>query len=342
MSTSGVLLLMEHLFDQEVFHHKLLKVWFEQTDLARRLGLWAAEVNPQVESEPDKGIFDLKLHHPKAAERTLIELKVNAFLSDEQAEAQREYAESHKAARAYIFLGPTYFCWRAVMQRSSPRIALVGPVELMSGLQDLYGQINEEARPGLRSISDQYTSRLARLVTAWQAPYPAKIEPSWLRADLNTFRLLDDIGSHWPSPAAVYKVAHSGGYDRILSPRSQSTRERHFVNGSGPFRVSWEIVSERVRFKVHVQDEDHRGPLRELCREALTSAAKALGVPIEVTGRMGEHMTLAQLVRDPFEGLIQDGQVGAQRARELYTQCEQLLGALVTRLPAQRPAPAAG
>lgn len=337
MSSSGVGLVVRLLSDQEVFHQKLLKELFEQTNLARALGLWQGEQPPKVDYEPDGGLFDLKLRGHGPNETVGIELKVNAFLSDEQEERQKQFAKKHKMRRAYILLGTTYYCWRARMPRVTPQSLLIGPPSLESALTALLPDIQDAA---LSSIVVEYLPHLAQRTSYWQKPYVQNPDEAWISNDWNVFRFLDELGMHWPSAFEVYEMPHGGGYDRILNPRSPGASDRRLLNTPTKARVFWEIVAEHVRFKVHVPSKAHREVVRSMCRNALRGAAQHLGEKTTEVGRLGEHMTIAQLDLDVFGAVLDaQGRMVPENARVLYERCERLLDEMLSQLRAATPAP---
>jgi hypothetical protein len=339
MSALGVSLAVRLLSDQEVFHQKLLKELLEQTSLARALGLWKAEQPPQVKYEPDGGLFDLKLCRRGADEEVGIELKVNSFLGEEQEDRQRKFAVKHQVRRAYVLLGPTYYCWRAKMPRVDDRAIVISPASLHSALTTLLPDIKDEA---LSSLVVGYLPYLEERVQSSQRAYLQTPDATWLGQDWNVFRFLDELGAHWPTKSEVYQMPHGGGYDRILNPRSPGGSDRRVLSTPTWARVFWEIVAERVRFKVHVPAKQHREAVRSLCRKALHAAAKRTDQRLIELGRLGEHMTIAQLDLDIFGSVLDaGGRMVPEQARALYERCEHLLDEMLADLRAPASPPSA-
>lgn len=332
MCESGVSLLVRLLSDQEVFHQKILKELFEQTQLARALGLWQGAQPPKVDYEPDGGLFDLRLRGDGAHEAVVIELKVNSFLGEEQEARQRTFAATAGTRRVYILLGVTYYCWRAKLPRTDLRSLVIGPPRLASALEALLAELTN---PALHSVAVEYLHHLTQRASYWQNPYVQSPDPKWLANDWNVFRFLDELGTHWPSAFEVYQMPHAGGYDRILNPRSPGGSDRRVLSAPSWARVFWEIVSERVRFKVHVPSKQHREAVRTMCRKAFHAAARELGERRTEVGRLGEHMTIGQLDLDLFATVLDaEGRMVPEKASALYARCEHLLDEMLAKLRA--------
>lgn len=333
MSSNGVDLVLHLLWGQEVLHQKLLRELFEETDLAVALGLWNESERPSVRCEPVEQLFDLGLLSPGKTS-TYIELKVRGTLSAKQEDEQREFAKKKQAPRAYILLGPSYFCWRSQFSKNKHPATVVGPEQLAQALREELANIADEA---LKTVATTYLHRLESLIRGYQQPHPRNKADEWRESDLRVYRFLDELGSHWPSAASVYPMHRRDGKARILNPRPERDRQRILVSQT-PAIIYWEIVEDVVRFKVNVADEykARRQAVRRDCRAALLEAAEQLKLVLSpINGKTGKSTSLAQLQGNVRAAVLDDdGKVDAMQARQLFARCERLLKEMVKRLSA--------
>lgn len=330
MSSAGVDLVLSLLSDQEVLHQKLLAKLFKTTWLAQALGIWPDELPPTVRCEPAGKLFDLMLYDG-VTKPMYVELKVDGFLTEGQEAGQRAFAKQHKVPRAYILLGPTYFCWRGRFGRLDYPATVIGPVQLADALNAELGRIGDEA---LHVVATSYLQSITERAEQCLRPHPTKRTAEWFKNDHRVFRFLDDIRAHWPPGAEVYEMPNRGGHDRILNPGCAEGDSR-VLRTPTKATVYWEIVDYVVRFKVSVEAEEHRKAVRQKCRVALWRAAVDCNEIFSVRGRTGKSMTIGQLNVDVFaEVLNEKGQVEPKKARALFERCERLLDAMIKHLRA--------
>lgn len=328
MNSAGVDLVLGLLSDQEVLHQKLLAKIFETTSLAQALGLWPDELPPSVDCEPAGKLFDLRLSGG-VTKPMYVELKVNGFLSKDQEAEQRAFAKQYEVPRAYILLGPTYFCWRGMFDRLDYPAKVIGPVQLADALSAELGRIGEEA---LHVVATSYLQSITERAEHCLRPHPTARTGEWFKNDHRVFRFLDDIRAQWPPGAKVYEMPNRGGYDRILNPGSAGGDSRVLLTPTKT-TVYWEIVEDVVRFKVKVDAEEHRKAVRQKCRFALWRAAVDRNETFFVCGRTGKNMTVGQLHLDVFaEVLNEKGQVDPKKAHALFERCQRLLDATIKHL----------
>lgn len=313
-------------------HQKLLQELFRETNLALALDLWGDYEKLHVRCEPVEQLFDLALSGP-GRKPMYIELKVEGPLSEKQEREQREYAKRAQVPRAYILLGPSYFCWRSQFPRINHPAIVIGPERMADALSAELLNIEDEA---LRVVAKSYLDCLKARISQYQRPHPLEQDHEWRKSDLRVYRFLDEIGSYWTTAARVYAMHRRDGKDRILNPRPQRER-KHLLISQTQAIVYWEIVEDLVRFKVNVAEESkaRRQDVRSKCRFALLLAAAKLDEELSpIYGKTGQSMSLARLARNVrTEVLDNKGQVDGEKARQLFDRCERLLEGMLKRLP---------
>ena len=310
---SGLALLVDRLWGQEVTHKIVLAELLRHTDLAARLGLWAGQDRPGVAVEPDDRIFDLAL---ASGVRTavFIELKFGAQSGQNQRERQQRWAEAAKADRVYILLGTSFF---EIPHETGVRY--VGVPQLLEAVASV------EADGAVGELARAYAGRLGRDAVAWTGDHDD--DPGGVA----TLRLYTDIAAAWPVDVQPYRVTNPGGPDWILNADAWTSVD---TPGWASARFYWEIAGRHVRFKIEwTGNESARATARDAYLRALEAGAKATGFDVRPTARrLGRGMTAAQfpeLVRDL---VVVGGRVNPERARALYDDATAVFRAALRNL----------
>ena len=309
--------LMLSLFDQEVLHQKILETLLGRTQLARRLGIWNEDRIPRVHHEPERGCFDIGLSVDDGERSVLIELKAEAHLTEKQFEAQGKLvaASGGKASRAYILLGPAFFCWKGRLKEA--HLVLVGAKALCLSLEAV---LEERGQGPDRELASGYLAVLRRYQDSHPVDGAYRSLKDWVESDF--MRFYSEMLNAWGVPGKIYPVTHRGGQDLIMN----ATDEWLELKGTDfTGQIFWEVVNGKVRFKIHyVGPKDRRKRVRERCRQSFEEAARQFGFEVRRIGRVGVDMTIIELKEDSRDEVLREGRMIEELARGLLSRCRNL------------------
>jgi hypothetical protein len=314
--------LVDLLWDQEIFHQRVLHELLAETDLARRLELWDGGDRPIIINEPFRGLFDLALTRDRTASpAVLIELKAWSELGQNQLD--RQAAGAIDARRAYILLGRTYYQWRRQTD-----LRTIGLPELAVAVRETAAE--ESGATG--ELASAYARELAEQATVWANP----LTPDGRWTGLEFYRFYDEIREAWPPGARIYHATNPSGPDWILNAWDWA----HVASSVWSDALFyWEIVGGRCRFKIEWKGpRESASRARDAYREALLAAGRDLGEAMKPTrSRVGTFMGAADLGDDMRDDLLVDGAVDPVRAAALYARATQVFTAALQKLETIEP-----
>ncbi len=312
---SGLELLLDRGWGQEVVHRLVLRELLGSTDLATRLGLWSDPHPPQVMYQPLHGLFDLGLAEDDRV-RVLIEIKASTGVAEGQRRRQQVAAEDLGVVRAYLLLGVGF--WAAHQETGIPYIGA-------PGLHVAVESVAREADGAVGDLARTYARRLAREAAAWTRGLDQDEGATGL------LRTYTDIAAAWPVEARPFRVTNRAGPDWILNPDAWTAPE---LRGWEQGRVYWELVNGRVRYKVEWRGAEARGlQAREAFRQALEASSTETGIPFRTTRRRaGRGITAGEFPEDVVATIVVNGRVDPALARDLYEEATRLFQHAVSRL----------
>ncbi len=316
MNETGLDLLLDRSWQQEVIHQLVLRELLRETAVGRALSLWSDEVAPTVLYEPFRGLFDLALADTEP--RMLIELKVGAELGDQQRARQRVRATELGTPRAYVLLGQSFF-----MALEEPDARNIGTPELAVAIRTALDGVEGP----IADLGSAYLARLEVDARRWDEGHE-----STASTGLDLFRLYRDMAAAWPVETRPSKATHPGGVDWIINGNAWTTIDRP---GWELAEFYWEMVNGFVRCKFYWRGADGmRLHARTAYRSALEAAAEELGEVVRRTRtKLGRAMTGIEILADGRAFVLVDGQVSSVRSRELYDRTTALFRLALERLP---------
>jgi len=304
---SGLGLLLDRGWGQEVVHRLVLRELLASTDLATRLGLWSDPRRPTVLYQPLRGLFDLGLAEEDRV-RVLIELKATTGVVEGQRRRQQVAAEDLGVVRAYILLGVGF--WASHQETGIPYIGV-------PGLHVAVESVAREADGAVGDLARTYARRLAQEAAAWTR------DPDQDEGATGLLRTYTDIAAAWPVEARPFRVTNRAGPDWILNPNAWTAPE---LRGWEQGRVYWELVNGRVRYKVEWRGAQTRGlQARDAFRRALDASSVETGIPFRATRRRaGRGITAGEFPEDAAATIVVNGRVDPALARDLYEEAMRL------------------
>lgn len=288
---SGLQLLLNETLNHEKTHQSILKILFERTDLANRLGL--AQHVKKVVTEPEGQSFDLELQSDQR--RVLLEIKMWSSLNDRQIKKQKKVLTLNSdCLGGYILLGISWVEWdkRLLTELLGKEIAWISYPHLIGALEGIVSaeadvtELISSYRVGL----ENQVQRINRL-RPFDGEHPQQYYYAWYR----------EIQKHLPDIITRIKTVHN-------------RRESVYIIGdetwhriSGVPSKTWlyqEIVNGVFCIKFHSPEADKhtRSGIRGIIRKAVKTVFPTKYSIVE-TGRQGEYMTACQIKPDPVFNL---------------------------------------